>query len=57
MRWILQHKVIAIPKSSNEKRIKENADIFDFELEDDDMKLIDGFSEGLRYADDPSDMD
>ena len=56
LRWILQHNVIAIPKSSHEKRIKENADIFDFELEEEDMKKLNGFSEGLRYADDPADM-
>ncbi|WP_369124571.1 aldo/keto reductase [Romboutsia ilealis] len=35
-----------IPKSSNENRIKENIDIFDFELSSEDMKAIDLLDEG-----------
>ena len=32
LRWALQHKVIVIPKSSNNNRIEENADIFNVNL-------------------------
>ncbi len=38
--------VIPIPKSSNENRIKENIDIFDFELSSEDMKAIDSLDKG-----------
>ena len=46
LRWHLQRGVIPIPKSSNEERIKENLNIFDFELSNDDMKTIDLLNEG-----------
>jgi diketogulonate reductase-like aldo/keto reductase len=44
IRWSLQHGLIAIPKSSNKKRIFENAKVFDFEIENDDMKILDNLS-------------
>ena len=46
LRWHMQRGVIPIPKSSNEERIKENLNIFDFELSINDMKSIDLLNEG-----------
>lgn len=46
LRWHIQRGIIPIPKSSNEERIKENLDIFDFELAKEDMKVIDSLNEG-----------
>lgn len=40
LRWHLQNGVVAIPKSSRAERMKENADIFDFELTQDEMTRI-----------------
>ena len=40
LRWHLQNGIIPIPKSSNIERIKSNLDIFDFEISDEDMNLI-----------------
>lgn len=40
LRWIIQRGIIVFPKSTNESRMKENFDIFDFELSDDDMDKI-----------------
>lgn len=40
LRWIIQANVIAIPKSTHEERIKENMDVFDFELSKKEMKAI-----------------
>jgi diketogulonate reductase-like aldo/keto reductase len=40
LRWHLQHGVVAIPKSSREARMRENADIFDFQLTDEEMARI-----------------
>jgi len=37
MRWILQRGVVMILKSDKESRIRENADIFDFELDEEDL--------------------
>lgn len=46
LRWHIQRGVIPIPKSSNEERIKENFDIFDFKLTKEDMNNIDSLNEG-----------
>lgn len=45
LRWIIQHNVIAIPKSTTNERIKENINIFDFELSEEEMKQIDNIPE------------
>jgi diketogulonate reductase-like aldo/keto reductase len=45
LRWHLQQDIVAIPKSSHEGRIKENIDIFDFELSDSELGKIDALDE------------
>ena len=40
LRWIYQQKVVSIPKTANSYRLKENIDIFDFEIEYKDMLQI-----------------
>jgi diketogulonate reductase-like aldo/keto reductase len=55
IRWALQHGLVVLPKSSNRRRIFENADVFDFEISEDDMRLLDSFHENLRTCWDPSD--
>ena len=57
LRWELQHNVIVIPKSSNPGRIKENADIFDFNISDEDMKVLNSLDENLRYSPNPYSYD
>ena len=42
LRWAVQHNAIVIPKSARQDRIRSNAQIFDFELGDDDMRALDG---------------
>jgi diketogulonate reductase-like aldo/keto reductase len=44
LRWCVQKGIVTIPKSTHEKRVKENADIFDFELSDADIRKLDNFS-------------
>jgi diketogulonate reductase-like aldo/keto reductase len=57
LRWDLQHEVVTIPKSKNPDRIAENADIFDFELAEDDMNLLDSLDDGYRIGPDPYKFD
>ncbi|WP_264740842.1 aldo/keto reductase [Cytobacillus firmus] len=57
LRWHLQNGIIVIPKSTKPHRIKENADIFDFELSQQDMELIDSLDEHLRVGPDPDNFD
>lgn len=40
LRWLLQRGVVSIPKSVRKERILENFNIFDFELNADDMEAI-----------------
>ncbi|KAJ9128318.1 hypothetical protein QFC24_000611 [Naganishia onofrii] len=40
LRWSIQHKFVAIPKSVSQARIEANAQIFDFELDEEDMKQV-----------------
>ena len=46
LRWDLQKGVVTIPKSSNPERIRSNADVFDFELSEGDVKRIDDLEQG-----------
>ncbi|MGG2063628.1 aldo/keto reductase [Bacillus sp. S14(2024)] len=57
LRWDLQNGVITIPKSTKEHRIVENADVFDFELKEEDMKRIDDLNEDHRVGPDPDNFD
>ncbi len=54
LRWCLQHDVIAIPKSARPERIEENAALYDFELDADDMARLDALDEGYRTTWDPT---
>ena len=40
LRWLVQRGIVAIPKSTHIERMKENFDIFDFALSDEDMQAI-----------------
>ena len=46
LRWHLEHRVVAIPKSTNAARIAENAAIFDFELTPDEVQSLDALGRG-----------
>lgn len=41
IRWSLQKGYVPLPKSETPKRIEQNADVYDFELDSDDMKALD----------------
>lgn len=40
LKWCLQNNVVPLPKSQNETRMKQNLDLFDFEITEEDMKII-----------------
>lgn len=41
LRWSLQKEFVPLPKSDNEDRIKQNIDLYGFELDGEDMKRLD----------------
>lgn len=53
LRWELQHELVTIPKSTHPDRIKENADIFDFALDVDEMTMIDILNKNERTGNEP----
>ncbi|KIZ15355.1 aldo/keto reductase [Streptomyces natalensis] len=57
LRWHIQLGNIVIPKSVTPSRIKDNIDVFDFELDDEDMGAIAALNEGKRLGPDPATFD
>ncbi|XP_068843916.1 dihydrodiol dehydrogenase 3-like [Capricornis sumatraensis] len=49
LRYQIQRGVVVLAKSFNKKRVKENIQVFDFELSPEDMKAIDGLNRNRRY--------
>lgn len=56
LRWCVQHGTIPLPKSNNPDHIRDNADIFDFELTQKEMEQINSLSDGTRTCWNPSNM-
>ena len=58
LRWELQKGLVILPKSVHDKRIKENIQLFDFELKEEDCKLIDRLNRTERSCGvDPDDCE
>ena len=53
IRWGLQHNIVQIPKSAKENHISENIDVFDFILNENDMKELDNLDEDHRINQNP----
>lgn len=54
LRWNLQKGIVTIPKSVKKERIMSNADIFDFEIADEDVAYLDSLDRGERIGPDPN---
>ena len=54
IRWGLQHEIIQIPRSKSQQHIQENAEVFDFNINDEDMKQLDSLNENFRLTEDPT---
>jgi diketogulonate reductase-like aldo/keto reductase len=49
LRWNIQMGHSVLPKSTNPERIKENLDIIDFEISEEDLKLFDKIEQVMTY--------
>ncbi|ONK10261.1 putative oxidoreductase [Streptomyces sp. MP131-18] len=57
LRWHLTTGHVAIPKSVTPSRIRENLDVFGFDLDADDMAAVDALDAGVRTGPDPDTFD
>ncbi len=56
IRWALQKGLVVIPKSVNPMRIIENGNVFDFEISNEDMLLMESWNENFRTCWDPTEI-
>lgn len=56
LRWHIQRKDVVFPKSVTASRVRENFQLFDFELHDDDMREISDLNRDARTGPDPDEF-
>lgn len=56
LRWNIQSNIVTIPKSMTPSRIEENFNIFDFELDAEDLATIDSMDEDFHYGANPEEF-
>lgn len=56
IRWNIDHGVITIPKSVTPSRIEENFEVFNFSLNDDQIKRLDALNENKRIGPNPAEF-
>lgn len=57
LRWHLQQGLIVIPKSANKDRLRQNFEVTDFELSQEEIDLINTLETGTNYGPNPFDYD
>jgi diketogulonate reductase-like aldo/keto reductase len=50
VRYSLQKEWVPLPKSDNPGRIQNNADVYDFEITDEDMAILNALDKGMAGA-------
>jgi methylglyoxal/glyoxal reductase len=56
LKWDIQHGIITIPKSMTPSRIKENINLDDFSLSEEEMKQLNDLNENLRSGPNPDEF-
>jgi diketogulonate reductase-like aldo/keto reductase len=56
VRWCIQHGWVVLPKSVKKNRVIENIDIDDFELSEEDIKILDSLNCGYKVCWDPNNV-
>lgn len=57
LRYLLQKEILPLPKSTNKERMKQNMDIFDFEISKEDMDAIDALKINISSGNDPDEVE
>ncbi|MCW0953507.1 aldo/keto reductase [Weissella ceti] len=56
LRWDIQNEVMLVVKSVKKSRLLSNSDVFSFELDEDDMSVLNGMNENLRVGPNPDEF-
>ena len=56
LRWHMQQGLVVIPKSNSIERVRENSEVFDFELDDSDLAAVAALESGQRTGSNPDDV-
>ena len=56
LRWDIQHGLVTIPRTTKRAHMEENADIFDFQLTEAEMRTIDSMDRGQNVGPHPDKM-
>ena len=56
LRWHIQQGLVVIPKSNSIERVRENSEVFDFELDDSDLAAVAALESGQRTGSNPDDV-
>ena len=56
LRWLLQKNICVIPKSSSPAHIEKDADLWSFEIMDEDMEILDSLNENKHMVEPPEDV-
>ena len=57
LRWHIENGIVPIPRSTNENRLRQNIDVFDFSLTPDEVESIDKININSRLRYDPDNCD
>ncbi|CAO3683848.1 unnamed protein product [Umbelopsis ramanniana] len=56
LRWSIQHGIPVVPKSTNEDHIRQNLELYNFQISDEDMLAIDDLHSGHKFCWDSKDV-
>lgn len=56
IRWVIQHDAVVVPKATNPKHIRENVQVFEFSITDEDMNTLNGLNKNLHLTYDPANI-
>lgn len=57
LRWLLQKRIVVLPKTIHKERMIQNLNLFDFELNEEDMKRMNALNQHHRTGPDPDHFD
>lgn len=57
LRWHIQNDFIPLPRTVRAERMKENLEVFDFSLSDEDMRMLSELDVNIRILPDPDEAD